>query len=137
MASWLYRKCLEDVFNGTTDVTRTVSYAAEPNADLKRINTLVVKGHIRTAMMVFPDGINAGIGYRRYSPEGGIHKGMVLTIEPGCYLEGKWGVRFENCYEVEWLDAYHRTCLSKVGEYLLKDGKKEEYEWLEKACSPL
>uniref|UniRef100_A0A915AB89 Xaa-Pro aminopeptidase 1 n=1 Tax=Parascaris univalens TaxID=6257 RepID=A0A915AB89_PARUN len=199
--------------DGTTDVTRTVSYAAEPNADLKRINTLVVKGHIRTAMMVFPDGINgiridvisrqhlwadgldfshgvghgvghflnvhegpAGIGYRRYSPEGGIHKGMVLTIEPGCYLEGKWGVRFENCYEVvnapnlrsgaenyltfepltyvpvqkslidktlltqkevEWLDAYHRTCLSKVGEYLLKDGKKEEYEWLEKACSPL
>uniref|UniRef100_A0A9J2PEC9 Aminopeptidase P N-terminal domain-containing protein n=1 Tax=Ascaris lumbricoides TaxID=6252 RepID=A0A9J2PEC9_ASCLU len=199
--------------DGTTDVTRTVSYAAEPNAELKRINTLVVKGHIKTAMMVFPDGINgiridvisrqhlwadgldfshgvghgvghflnvhegpAGIAYRRYSPEGGIHKGMILTIEPGCYLEDKWGVRFENCYEVvnaprlrsgaenylifepltyvpvqkslidktlltqkevEWLDAYHRACLSKVGEYLLKDGKKEEYEWLEKACSPL
>ncbi|VDM45505.1 unnamed protein product [Toxocara canis] len=199
--------------DGTTDVTRTVSYAAQPNTELKRINTLVLKGHIDTATMQFPDGLNgiridvisrqhlwadgldfshgvghgvghflnvhegpAGIGYRRFSPEGAIHKGMVLTIEPGCYLEGKWGIRIENCYEIvavpklrsgaenfltfkpltlvpvqkslidktlltpkeiDWLNAYHAECLKKVGDYLLKDGKKVEYDWLKEACSPL
>lgn len=25
---------------------------------------------------------------------------MVLTIEPGFYLENEWGIRIENCYEV-------------------------------------
>lgn len=40
----------------------------------------------------------AGIGFRlKYA---GIQAGMILTIEPGYYLPGKWGIRIENCYEV-------------------------------------
>uniref|UniRef100_A0A0M3K730 Xaa-Pro aminopeptidase n=1 Tax=Anisakis simplex TaxID=6269 RepID=A0A0M3K730_ANISI len=199
--------------DGTTDVTRTVSYANELEDELKFLNTLVLKGHIDTAMMQFPDGINGiridvisrqhlwengldfghgvghgvghflnvhegpiGIGYRRYSPEGAIHEGMIITIEPGYYSEGKWGIRIENCYEVvkapktrlgsdnfltfepltyvpiqkslidkqllsknevDWLNRYHEKCLEKVGEYLLKEKKKDVYDWLTKACSRL
>ncbi|CAF3310009.1 unnamed protein product [Rotaria socialis] len=29
-----------------------------------------------------------------------IRAGMVLTLEPGIYFEGKWGIRLENVYEV-------------------------------------
>jgi len=30
----------------------------------------------------------------------GLKKGTVLTIEPGYYEEGKFGIRIENCYEL-------------------------------------
>ncbi|RCN50361.1 peptidase, M24 family, partial [Ancylostoma caninum] len=44
----------------------------------------------------------ASIGHRQSltGPDSWVREGMVLTIEPGYYLEGKWGVRIENCYEV-------------------------------------
>ncbi|CAJ0958304.1 unnamed protein product, partial [Mesorhabditis belari] len=113
-----------------------------------------------------------GISYRTSNPDGGLKAGMVLTIEPGYYLPGKYGTRIENCYElvddsehpgfllfkeltlapiqksiikkdllekkhIDWLNGYHERVLKIVGEYLLKNGKKFEYEWLKKQCSPL
>ncbi|KAK6727883.1 hypothetical protein RB195_005511 [Necator americanus] len=44
----------------------------------------------------------ASIGHRQnvYGSDTWVREGMVLTIEPGYYLEGKWGIRIENCYEV-------------------------------------
>ncbi|EPB70630.1 hypothetical protein ANCCEY_10259 [Ancylostoma ceylanicum] len=46
--------------------------------------------------------VAASIGHRQSlsGPDSWVREGMVLTIEPGYYLEGKWGVRIENCYEV-------------------------------------
>ena len=47
-----------------------------------------------------------GIGYevhesRHMSPSGGIvPDNLFTTIEPGCYLEGKFGVRIEDCIYV-------------------------------------
>ncbi|KIH58812.1 hypothetical protein ANCDUO_10971 [Ancylostoma duodenale] len=48
------------------------------------------------------EGEAAYIGHRQSltGPDSWVREGMVLTIEPGYYLEGKWGVRIENCYEV-------------------------------------
>ncbi|WKX90549.1 hypothetical protein Q1695_009413 [Nippostrongylus brasiliensis] len=44
----------------------------------------------------------ASIGHRTaaYGSDCWVREGMVLTIEPGYYLVGKWGIRIENCYEV-------------------------------------
>ncbi|XGW19703.1 hypothetical protein V3C99_003501 [Haemonchus contortus] len=44
----------------------------------------------------------ASIGFRTasYESDAWIREGMILTIEPGYYLRGKWGTRIENCYEV-------------------------------------
>lgn len=42
--------------DGTTDVTRTVALG-EPTADMRRCVTLVLKGHIALASVVFPAGI--------------------------------------------------------------------------------
>ncbi|KAE9414059.1 hypothetical protein Angca_006720 [Angiostrongylus cantonensis] len=96
------------------------------------------------------------IGHRAVNtgPDYWIREGMVLTIEPGYYLVGKWGTRIENCYEVvkakvpsgadflgfraltlvEWLNAYHDQVLSTVGGYLQKTNRTKEFEWLKKQC---
>lgn len=43
----------------------------------------------------------AGIGIRHASDESSrLRAGMVLTIEPGYYETGRFGIRIENCYEV-------------------------------------
>jgi len=42
--------------NGTTDVTRTVSFADIPSPQLKYFYTLVLKGHIAFEQLVFPEG---------------------------------------------------------------------------------
>ncbi|TKR94008.1 hypothetical protein L596_008359 [Steinernema carpocapsae] len=44
--------------DGTTDVTRTVCAKENPDADFKKMFTLVLKGHIDTALLKFPSGIN-------------------------------------------------------------------------------
>uniref|UniRef100_A0A915D649 Xaa-Pro aminopeptidase n=1 Tax=Ditylenchus dipsaci TaxID=166011 RepID=A0A915D649_9BILA len=58
----------------------------------------------------------ASIGYRT-GVTNGIKKGMVLTIEPGYYEEGNFGIRIENCYEV--ISASNKTALpSGADNYL-------------------
>ncbi|PIO62149.1 hypothetical protein TELCIR_16308 [Teladorsagia circumcincta] len=49
----------------------------------------------------------ASIGHRTaaYGCDAWIREGMILTIEPGYYLEGKWGIRIENCYEIVKADV--------------------------------
>lgn len=42
---------------GTTDVTRTISFSKHPNEYQRKMNTLVLIGHIELAQTVFPDGI--------------------------------------------------------------------------------
>lgn len=42
--------------DGTTDITRTISLGQEPTADERRDFTLVMKGHIALASMIFPEG---------------------------------------------------------------------------------
>ncbi|KAK6026695.1 peptidase, M24 family [Ostertagia ostertagi] len=109
--------------DGTTDVTRTVWISSEAPVpeEFIRHNTLVLKGHINLANTVFPQAIPgirlghivkacnvaASIGHRAaaYGCDSWIREGMVLTIEPGYYLEGKWGVRIENCYEIVKADV--------------------------------
>ncbi|KAJ1345983.1 hypothetical protein KIN20_000637 [Parelaphostrongylus tenuis] len=90
--------------DGTTDVTRTIWIARNSSVpdDFIQHNTLVLKGHINLANSVFPQAITASIGHRAVNTGSDywVREGMVLTIEPGYYLVGKWGIRIENCYEV-------------------------------------
>uniref|UniRef100_A0A914Z6T3 Xaa-Pro aminopeptidase n=1 Tax=Panagrolaimus superbus TaxID=310955 RepID=A0A914Z6T3_9BILA len=41
-----------------------------------------------------------GISFRSSPNEGTLHQGNVITIEPGYYEVGKFGIRIENCYEI-------------------------------------
>lgn len=43
--------------DGTTDVTRTVCHSSNPDPYFIKMNTLVLRGHIDTAIQKFPDGI--------------------------------------------------------------------------------
>lgn len=42
--------------DGTTDITRTITLSQEPTADERHDFTLVMKGHIALASMIFPEG---------------------------------------------------------------------------------
>jgi Xaa-Pro aminopeptidase len=96
--------------------------------------------------------------------------GMVVSNEPGFYLENMYGIRHENLVavkfsettefgdfyefetltfcpffketivkellsaeEIEWLNAYHKTCEEKLGKHLEGDVK----EWFLQLVSPL
>ena len=41
-----------------------------------------------------------GISWRPYPDDPGLEKGMVLSDEPGYYLDGKFGIRLENLVQV-------------------------------------
>lgn len=43
--------------DGTTDVTRTIFYGTEPDVYFKKQFTRVLKGHIDTALLNFPNDI--------------------------------------------------------------------------------
>jgi Xaa-Pro aminopeptidase len=115
--------------DGTTDITRTVAIGA-PEAEARRLFTLVLKGMIAISRARFPartagrdlDGLaraalwQAGHDYDHGTGHGvgsylGVHEGpqgiskrsgeplqpgMILSNEPGCYLEGRFGIRIEN-----------------------------------------
>lgn len=42
----------------------------------------------------------SGISHRRFMDSNLLYEGVVITIEPGLYVETKWGIRIENVYEV-------------------------------------
>jgi len=115
--------------DGTTDVTRTLAVGT-PDVRMRRLFTLVLKGHIAIATARFPPGTTgaqidalarvalwrAGLDYDHGTGHGvgsylGVHEGpqgiskratvalepgMIVSIEPGVYLEGSFGIRIEN-----------------------------------------
>jgi Xaa-Pro aminopeptidase len=119
--------------DGTTDVTRTIAIGA-PDAEARRLFTLVLKGMIAISVARFPPGTTGrdldalarralwaaghdydhgtghGVGSYLSVHEGpqGISKrsaeplrpGMILSNEPGCYLEGRFGIRIETLVAV-------------------------------------
>ena len=120
---------------GTTDITRTISLG-ELTEDMKKYYTAVLRGNLRLASAVFPNGATGanldilareplwklgkdynhgtghGIGYflnvhegpqninwkigRREGNKVPLAKGMIVSDEPGFYLEGEYGIRTEN-----------------------------------------
>lgn len=118
--------------DGTTDVTRTVFIGpGSPGPDVKRMFTLVLKGHIALASAVFPRGTTglqldalarqflwqAGLDYdhgtghgvgsylsvhegpgriAKSGPGAALEEGMILSIEPGYYRPGAFGIRIES-----------------------------------------
>ena len=114
---------------GTTDVTRTISFKAQPK-NIKDSFTRVLKGHIAVATANiskqktgssidklarrylnevkkdFSHGTGHGVGYFLNVHEGPqaiskrnnikLREGMILSNEPGFYLQGKYGIRIEN-----------------------------------------
>ncbi len=124
---------------GTTDITRTIGVGCV-SAAMKRDYTLVLKGHIRLALAVFPKGTRGdqldalarmdlwrdGKTYRHGTSHGvghylGVHEGpesvrmehnpqvllegMFFSNEPAIYLNGKYGIRHENCVLVRNFDV--------------------------------
>lgn len=121
--------------DGTTDITRTVAIG-QPDDEMRRCFTLVLKGHIALARARFPQGTSGqrldalaraplwagGLDYdhgtghgvgsylgvhegpARISPQGGsvaLEPGMILSIEPGYYRAGAFGLRIENLVVVQ------------------------------------
>lgn len=41
--------------DGTTDVTRTTFYGKEPDYQFSKMYTLVLRGHIDCALLIFPE----------------------------------------------------------------------------------
>jgi len=131
--------------DGTTDVTRTVAFR-DPSQYERECFTRVLKGHIRLAMQIFPEGTSGiqldaiarvdlwevGLDYRHGTGHGvghflcvhegpasigyrspntwkeGVEENMVLTIEPGYYEDGKFGIRIENVYAVVKAETPHK-----------------------------
>lgn len=130
--------CLADTgghyLEGTTDVTRTIALGALTQEEI-RAYTTVLRGHLKLAAAVFPEGISGqhldilarmplwecgldflhgtghGVGYLLNVHEGPqrigwrlragetpepFTEGMIVSDEPGLYVEGKFGIRHEN-----------------------------------------
>ncbi|MCR5673992.1 MAG: M24 family metallopeptidase [Lachnospiraceae bacterium] len=119
-------------FEGTTDITRTISLG-ELSAEEKKIYTVVLKGNLNLMDAKFPQGykgalldgiaekplwdngyfcghgIGHGVGHylsvhesearisrAEYESETPFYPGVIVSDEPGIYIEGKFGVRLEN-----------------------------------------
>jgi Xaa-Pro aminopeptidase len=119
--------------DGTTDVTRTIHFAAEPPAEQRRCFTRVMQGHIALADarfvpgttgfqldvlarqplwrdgLAYAHGTGHGVGaylgvhegphsisFSQRPPDAAIEPGFTTSIEPGYYLEGRFGIRIEN-----------------------------------------
>lgn len=112
--------------DGTTDVTRTVPIG-EPSADMKRHNTLVLKGHIALATVRFPEGTTgthldtlarhalwqAGLDYDHGTGHGvgvflGVHEGPQriakawnsVALQPGMIVSNEPGYYREGAYGI-------------------------------------
>ena len=119
-------------FEGTTDITRTISLG-EVSKEEKKVYTTVLKGNLRLMDMIFPEGykgalldtvaesplwetgyfcghgIGHGVGHYLsvHESEARISRaeseretpffpGVIVSDEPGIYIEGRFGVRLEN-----------------------------------------
>lgn len=159
---------------GTTDITRTFPLG-NVSDEFKHDATLVLKGHIQLAMVIFPKGTrgvqldtlarlplwNEGKDYNHGTGHGvgcfmNVHEGpqnirkdlnpqellpgMVVSNEPGYYVENKYGIRHENLVVVnewkktEWNTFYEFETLtlcpffkSAIVKELLS---KKEIDWL-------
>lgn len=118
-------------FEGTTDITRTISLGKLSDEE-KKVYTAVLKGNLRLMGALFPQGykgalldmtaeaplweigcfcghgIGHGVGHylsvheseARVSRSSGVREapfspGVIVSDEPGIYIEGKFGVRLE------------------------------------------
>jgi Xaa-Pro aminopeptidase len=85
---------------GTTDITRTVWLGGEVPASLKRVNTLVLKGHMNLSRAIFPDNtIGAQLDALARKPlwTDGLNFGHGTGHGIGCYAmvhEGPQGFAF-------------------------------------------
>jgi Xaa-Pro aminopeptidase len=136
--------------DATTDITRTVALG-EPWPETREAFTLALKGVIRLAAAVFPEGTKGialdalarlalwergldyghgtghGVGSYLCVHEGpqsispvsglaaGITEGMLLSIEPGYYREGAFGVRTENLALVVAAEAVRGEAADYLG----------------------
>ena len=119
-------------FEGTTDITRTISLGQITDEE-KKVYTTVLKGHLRLMGMIFPEGykgslidsaaelplweagyycghgIGHGVGHflsvhesearisrAESEKENPFFPGVIVSDEPGVYIEGRFGVRIEN-----------------------------------------
>jgi Xaa-Pro aminopeptidase len=112
--------------DGTTDITRTVAIG-EPSADMRRHNTLVLKGHIAMDRVRFPDGTTgthldtlarhalwqAGLDYDHGTGHGvgvylGVHEGPqriakawnATPLTPGMIVSNEPGFYKEGAYGI-------------------------------------
>lgn len=135
--------------DGTTDITRTIAMGKPTKQQITDF-TLVLKGHIGLATVIFPEGTKGyqldilarqylweqgkdyghgtghGVGFFLNVHEGPqgiapdlretskqpIYAGMIITNEPGFYLNGQYGIRIENTL----LCVHHKN--SDFGKFL-------------------
>ena len=134
--------------DGTTDVTRTIAIGP-PSEQMRRLFTLVLKGHIAIATARFPKGTTgaqldalarialwrAGHDYDHGTGHGvgsylGVHEGphgiskrattalepgMIVSNEPGIYIEGAFGIRIENLLLVSEADDIEDGARAMLG----------------------